>query len=125
MNRIEELVDIKFLDFTIFLLINLNVVIRFHYILTYLISPNTHMNRIEELVVIDIKFLYGTVEPTIVVLYQDAKYSRHIKTYQISLSTSDVKEGPWSLPNVEKSAEMIITLPLPFGMIILFQYIAM
>lgn len=73
--------------------------------------------RIEELLVIDIKFLYGTQEPTIVVLYQDTKYTRHIKTYQISLATTDVKEGPWSLPNVEKSAEIIITLPLPFGVL--------
>jgi len=74
--------------------------------------------RIEELLVIDIKFLYGAQEPTIVVLYQDTKSTRHIKTYQISLANADVKEGPWSLPNIEKSAEMIITLPLPFAGII-------
>jgi DNA damage-binding protein 1 len=71
--------------------------------------------RIEELTVIDIKFLYGTAQPTIVVLYEDTKESRHIKTYQISLSQKEFLEGPWNLPNVEGGASMIITLPKPFG----------
>jgi DNA damage-binding protein 1 len=71
--------------------------------------------------VIDIKFLYGTAQPTIVVLYQDTKEARHVKTYQISLSQKEFSEGPWNLPNVEGGASMIITLPKPFGMTFLFS----
>lgn len=39
----------------------------------------------EELQAIDIKFLYGYQNPTIVVLYQDITESHHIKTYEVSL----------------------------------------
>lgn len=39
--------------------------------------------RIEELNVIDIKFLEGCTKPTVAVLYQDTKDARHIRTYEV------------------------------------------
>ena len=41
--------------------------------------------RLEELTVIDIKFLYGTRQPVVAVLYQDTKEARHFKTYIVLL----------------------------------------
>ena len=41
--------------------------------------------RLEELMVIDIKFLHGCKLPTVAVLYQDTKEARHFKTYQVLL----------------------------------------
>jgi hypothetical protein len=35
--------------------------------------------------VIDIKFLYGTRQPVVAVLYQDTKEARHFKTYVVLL----------------------------------------
>src|SRR5690606_23526269 len=80
--------------------------------------------RLEELNVIDIKFLAGVTTdkvkgqcklPTIAVLYQDTKYSRHIKTYQISVKNKEFKEGPFQQSNVEADSSMLIPVPLPFG----------
>jgi Mono-functional DNA-alkylating methyl methanesulfonate N-term len=39
--------------------------------------------RLEELMVIDIQFLYGTAKPTFALLYEDTKQARHIKTYEL------------------------------------------
>ena len=41
--------------------------------------------RIDELNVLDMKFLEATLKPTLVVLYQDSKEARHIKTYEVNL----------------------------------------
>lgn len=41
--------------------------------------------RIDELNVLDMRFLEGTLKPTLVVLYQDSKDARHIKTYEVNL----------------------------------------
>ena len=41
--------------------------------------------RIDELNVLDMSFLEGTQKPTLVVLYQDSKEARHIKTYEVNL----------------------------------------
>ncbi len=41
--------------------------------------------RIDELNVLDMRFLEGTLKPTLVVLYQDSKEARHIKTYEVNL----------------------------------------
>eukprot|EP01126_Amoeba_proteus_P030505 TRINITY_DN3014_c0_g1_i10.p1 TRINITY_DN3014_c0_g1~~TRINITY_DN3014_c0_g1_i10.p1 ORF type:complete len:1099 (-),score=193.96 TRINITY_DN3014_c0_g1_i10:112-3408(-) len=71
--------------------------------------------RIEELMVVDMKFLYDSPQPTIALLYQDTKEARHVKTYEFALNHKDIREGPWNLPNVEASAEFLITLPLTFG----------
>ncbi|CAB4306932.1 unnamed protein product [Prunus armeniaca] len=49
--------------------------------------------RLEELQVLDIQFLYGCSKPTIVVLYQDNKDARHVKTYEVALKDKDFVES--------------------------------
>ncbi|KAL8139852.1 hypothetical protein V2J09_005873 [Rumex salicifolius] len=75
--------------------------------------------RLEELQVLDIKFLYGCSRPTIVVLYQDNKDARHVKTYEVSLKEKDFVEGPWSQNNLDNGADLLIPVPPPLcGVII-------
>ncbi|GLT97110.1 hypothetical protein SLE2022_146930 [Rubroshorea leprosula] len=69
--------------------------------------------RLEELQVLDIKFLFGCSKPTIVVLYQDNKDARHIKTYEVSLKDKDFVEGPWSQNNLDNGASLLIPVPPP------------
>lgn len=70
--------------------------------------------RLEELQVLDIEFLYGCSKPTIVVLYQDNKDARHVKTYEVALKDKDFIEGPWSQNNLDNGAELLIPVPPPF-----------
>ncbi|KAM6551938.1 hypothetical protein CsatB_001746 [Cannabis sativa] len=70
--------------------------------------------RLEELQVLDIKFLFGCSKPTIVVLYQDNKDARHVKTYEVALKDKDFVEGPWSQNNLDNGAAMLIPVPPPF-----------
>ncbi|KAL0310520.1 UNVERIFIED_CONTAM: DNA damage-binding protein 1 [Sesamum angustifolium] len=69
--------------------------------------------RLEELQVLDIKFLYGCPRPTIVVLYQDNKVARHVKTYEVTLKDKDFVEGPWSQNNLDNGADLLIPVPPP------------
>ncbi|GMJ12602.1 damaged DNA binding protein 1A [Hibiscus trionum] len=69
--------------------------------------------RLEELQVLDIKFLYGCLKPTIVVLYQDNKDARHVKTYEVALKEKDFIEGPWSQNNLDNGADLLIPVPPP------------
>ncbi|KAK9227132.1 hypothetical protein WN943_012181 [Citrus x changshan-huyou] len=69
--------------------------------------------RLEELQVLDIKFLYGCAKPTIVVLYQDNKDARHVKTYEVALKDKDFVEGPWSQNNLDNGADLLIPVPPP------------
>uniref|UniRef100_A0A1D1YWE8 DNA damage-binding protein 1 n=2 Tax=Anthurium amnicola TaxID=1678845 RepID=A0A1D1YWE8_9ARAE len=75
--------------------------------------------RLEELQVLDIKFLYGCSRPTIVVLYQDNKDARHVKTYEVSLKDKDFAEGPWQQANVDNGAGLLIPVPMPLGGVII------
>ncbi|EEC79792.1 hypothetical protein OsI_21216 [Oryza sativa Indica Group] len=75
--------------------------------------------RLEELQVLDIKFLYGCVKPTIVVLYQDNKDARHVKTYEVALKDKDFVEGPWSQNNLDNGAGLLIPVPAPLGGVII------
>ncbi|XP_044479397.1 DNA damage-binding protein 1-like [Mangifera indica] len=68
---------------------------------------------LEELQVLDIKFLYGCSKPTIVVLYQDNKDARHVKTYEVALKDKDFAEGPWSQNNLDNGADLLIPVPPP------------
>lgn len=70
--------------------------------------------RLEELQVLDIKFLHGCSKPTIVVLYQDNKDARHVKTYEVALKDKDFIEGPWSQNNLDNGADLLIPVPPPF-----------
>ncbi|KAK3204845.1 hypothetical protein Dsin_018891 [Dipteronia sinensis] len=69
--------------------------------------------RLEELQVLDIKFLYGCSKPTIVVLYQDNKDARHVKTYEVALKDKDFVEGPWTQNNLDNGADLLIPVPPP------------
>ncbi|ESQ55276.1 hypothetical protein EUTSA_v10024273mg [Eutrema salsugineum] len=71
--------------------------------------------RLEELQVLDIKFLYGCAKPTIAVLYQDNKDARHVKTYEIATKDKDkvFVEGPWSQNNLDNGADLLIPVPSP------------
>ncbi len=65
---------------------------------------------------LDMKFLHGCpAGPTFAVLYQDAKDSRHLKTYQIQLKEKELLDGPFHHANVEPSASMLIPVPSPTG----------
>ncbi|XP_044976248.1 DNA damage-binding protein 1-like isoform X2 [Hordeum vulgare subsp. vulgare] len=68
--------------------------------------------RLEELVVLDIKFLYRCENPTVVVLYQDNNDARHIKTYEIALEDKKFVEGSWSQNNLDNCARLLIPVPL-------------
>ncbi len=54
--------------------------------------------RIDELNVLDMKFLEATLKPTLVVLYQDSKEARHVKTYEVNIKD---KVGSESLPSCQ------------------------
>ncbi|CAH2078400.1 unnamed protein product [Thlaspi arvense] len=73
--------------------------------------------RLEELQVLDIKFLYGCAKPTIAVLYQDNKDARHLKTYEVFTKDKDKEkdfvEGPWSQNNLDNGADLLIPVPSP------------
>ncbi|XP_022762655.1 DNA damage-binding protein 1a-like [Durio zibethinus] len=69
--------------------------------------------RLEELQVLDIKFLHGCSKPTIVVLYQDNRDARHVKTYEVALKEKDFVEGPWSQNNLDNGADLLIPVPPP------------
>ncbi|CAM8886889.1 unnamed protein product [Rhodiola kirilowii] len=71
--------------------------------------------RLEELQVLDVKFLFGCLKPTIVVLYQDNKDARHVKTYEVILKDKDFVEGPWAQNNLDNGAEILIPVPSPLG----------
>lgn len=75
--------------------------------------------RLEELQVLDIKFLYGCAKPTIAVLYQDNKDARHVKTYEVALKEKDFSEGPWSQNNLDNGAGLLIPVPMPLGGVII------
>nr|CAB3460553.1 unnamed protein product [Digitaria exilis] len=75
--------------------------------------------RLEELQVLDIKFLHGCVKPTVVVLYQDNKDARHVKTYEVALKDKDFVEGPWSQNNLDNGAGLLIPVPAPLGGVII------
>ncbi|CAL5227828.1 g10856 [Coccomyxa viridis] len=71
--------------------------------------------RIDELNVLDMKFLEATLKPTLVVLYQDSKEARHVKTYEVNIKDKELTEGPWRQSNLDAGASMIITVPAPMG----------
>ena len=75
--------------------------------------------RLEELKVIDIKFLHNYQKPTLALLYQDNKGARHLKTYEVLLGQRMFGAGPWSQANVELGASMLISVPLGQGVIVL------
>ena len=77
--------------------------------------------RLEELQVLDIKFLHGCAKPTVAVLYEDTKEGRHVKTYEVNVKDKDFAEGPWSQNDVEGGSSLIVPVPAPLGGAILIN----
>lgn len=72
--------------------------------------------RMDELRVIDLKFLHCCAAPTLCVLYQDTREARHVRTYTVQLGDAqELATGPWAQSNVEAGASMLIPVPAPFG----------
>lgn len=78
--------------------------------------------RLEELEVLDIKFLSGFSKPTIAVLYQDQRHARHIKTYAVNVRDKEFVAGPWAQCNVEHNASELIPVPEPFGGVLILGH---
>ncbi|XP_051128213.1 DNA damage-binding protein 1-like [Andrographis paniculata] len=70
--------------------------------------------RLREQLVLDIKFLYGCQRPTIIVLYQDSRDARHVKTYEVIITDAALVEGPWYQTNLDNGAALLIPVPPPF-----------
>ncbi|KAL0788518.1 hypothetical protein Bca101_004764 [Brassica carinata] len=68
--------------------------------------------RMCNLLVKDVKFLYGCDVPTVAVLCEDAE-GAHAKTYYVSQTGSVPVTGPWTRDNIDQSAGLLIALPTP------------
>eukprot|EP00026_Physarum_polycephalum_P001286 Phypoly_transcript_01287.p1 GENE.Phypoly_transcript_01287~~Phypoly_transcript_01287.p1 ORF type:complete len:1113 (+),score=155.47 Phypoly_transcript_01287:258-3341(+) len=77
--------------------------------------------RLEELMVMDIKFLHGCSEPTIALIHEDTKEHRHLKTFTVSLKDKELIEGTWKIPNIDPTASRLIPVPAPFGGLIIIS----
>ena len=58
--------------------------------------------RLEELNVLDLKFLHGCAKPTLALLHQDPKNARHLRTYVV-----DLKAKARAYPVTAGSAEQV------------------
>lgn len=78
--------------------------------------------RMEELHILHLCFLpseqLNTHKPVLVVLYEDTRRDRHLKTYFIDMEQQELEEGTWMQFNTTNVAEKIIPV-LPFGGLIL------
>ncbi|OMJ24445.1 DNA damage-binding protein 1a [Smittium culicis] len=76
--------------------------------------------RIEELKILDIKFLYEKKIPVIAILYEDSSLSKHVKTYRITISKPHPNSTRvnakldlyWQQRNVHISSSIIQPSPL-------------
>ncbi|KAF9437707.1 DNA damage-binding protein 1a [Entomortierella beljakovae] len=69
---------------------------------------------IEEITIMSMVFLHGCKRPTLVVLYQDKKEIRHVKTYEFDMKTKDKSETGWSQSGLA-GALTCIAVPSPIG----------
>ncbi|XP_037946592.1 DNA damage-binding protein 1 isoform X2 [Teleopsis dalmanni] len=70
--------------------------------------------RMDELTVYDVEFLYGCVNPTIIVIHKDND-GRHVKTHEINLREKEFTKIAWKQDNVETESTLIIPVPTPLG----------
>lgn len=68
----------------------------------------------DELNVYDVEFLYGCINPTIIVIHKDID-GRHVKTHEINLRDKEFMKIAWKQDNVETEATMLIPVPTPLG----------
>jgi DNA damage-binding protein 1 len=73
---------------------------------------------LEENRIIDIKFLHGCIRPTLCILYEDNRRSRHVKTSGIDLREKELIAGTWQQNNVDFSASLLIAVPSPLNGVI-------
>ena len=73
---------------------------------------------LEENRIIDIKFLHGCIRPTLCILYEDNRRSRHVKTSGIDLREKELISGTWQQNNVDFSASLLIPVPSPLNGVI-------
>ncbi|KAK3187808.1 hypothetical protein Dsin_027369 [Dipteronia sinensis] len=65
--------------------------------------------------VLDIKFLYGYQQPTIVVLYKDVADALHVKSISISLDRTEAGSSPWTTPiDLDYSADLLVPVKSPY-----------
>lgn len=70
------------------------------------------MRRLEELVVVDMKFVHHSDDwPQVAILYQDSKGQRHLKTYKVQLKEKELIPGDFQHMNLEPTAALLIPLP--------------
>lgn len=72
----------------------------------------------DELNVYDVEFLYGCINPTIIVIHKDND-GRHVKTHEINLRDKEFMKIAWKQDNVETEATMLIPVPTPLGILCL------
>jgi DNA damage-binding protein 1 len=69
--------------------------------------------RFDMLTYIDIVFLYGSIPPTLCILYEDNRRGKHIATYIVDQHEKQLREGPWKFKNLEVGAHLLIPVPSP------------
>ncbi|KAF6001749.1 DNA damage-binding protein 1 [Cyanidiococcus yangmingshanensis] len=69
--------------------------------------------RLDVVQVQSMTFLHGTEQPTLAIIHTDYLHNRHLVSYEILLSTQDVRDGPFSQQYLDGSAELIISIPSP------------
>ncbi|ALC47529.1 pic [Drosophila busckii] len=73
--------------------------------------------RMDELVVYDVEFLHGCLNPTVIVIHKDND-GRHVKSHEINLRDKEFMKIAWKQDNVETEATMLIPVPSPIGGVI-------
>jgi len=73
---------------------------------------------LDETKIIDIKFLYNCLRPTLCMLFEDTKRQRFLRTLSIDVRELEFIPGPWTQQAVDCGANMIIPVPSPLGGVI-------
>ncbi|EDW14370.1 DNA damage-binding protein 1 [Drosophila mojavensis] len=73
--------------------------------------------RMDELIVYDVEFLHGCLNPTVIVIHKDND-GRHVKCHEINLRDKEFMKLAWKQDNVETEATMLIPVPSPIGGVI-------
>ncbi|KAH8557053.1 CPSF A subunit region-domain-containing protein [Umbelopsis sp. PMI_123] len=71
--------------------------------------------RIDEVNLLSSVMLQGVEHPTVMILYEDTRAARHVKTYEINLRSKDKTGGANFRAKVEAGANLLIAVPAPIG----------